>query len=367
MDYKNIFRERYGFNDELLKVYENTKKVRNSDKELYIKKLMSIEKSYGLCVALLLLYRQQVESGFVLADPIDTSNKEFIDIKDNKTNITFHIQWNPERELRKNHKLLIERGIINPVTNNASLVNIDEQGKACYLCPENIEIQNPAEIIYPIRLVDESFFLGANFAYLADNHFTLFNKTHRPQHYRKEIIAFLFDFLDRTNGCFRGIFNGLAGASIEQHEHMQVTTEKFPIEDILISPKEIKKQDDKIRISQPYYYTSLLLLESTEKKEIIKHADKFLTSWQALNPEQNTENIVAVKQGILYRLFLFPRDKNKLSGKGKTGAMASFETAGNIVLSDKTIERATFDNITLTSIQNMLAEIKPTDNLLVSI
>lgn len=359
MDYKNILSERFGFNDELLKEYEKAKKFKASDKEEFVKKLISIEGSYGLCAALLLLYRQQVESGFVLADPADTTNKEFYDIPDEKTGVNFHIQWNPDRELRKNHKLLINRGVVASAPDAGNLINKDEQEKACYLCPENIRIQNPAEIIYPVRLSDEEFFLGANFAYLANNHFTLFNKEHRPQLYRKEIIAFLLDFLDKTNGCFRGIFNGLAGASIEQHEHMQVTTEKFPVENIKVSSEAVILNNDKIRISQPHYYTSLLLLESPISGVIVKYADAFLTKWHELDPEYHTENLVAVKQHEHYRLFIFLRDKRKLAGAGKTGAMASFEVSGNIVLSDKAVERTTFDNISLTSIQNMLAGIKP--------
>ena len=363
MDYRNILSEHFGFNEELLEEYEKTKKFKASEKDEYVKKLVSIEKTYGLCAVLLLLYRQQVESGFVLADPADTTNKEFYNIQDDKTGVTFHIQWNPDRELRKSHKLLVKRGIIAPVSDTGNLINKDEQGKACYLCRENIRIQNPAEIIYPVRLSGEEFFLGANFAYLADNHFTLFNKEHRPQLYRKDIIAFLLDFLDKTRGCFRGIFNGLAGASIEHHEHMQVTTEKFPVEDIIVSPEAIIINNDKIRISQPYYYTSLLLLESTLSDVIMRYADTFLTQWHELNPEHHTENIVVVKHHERYRLFIFLRDKRKLTGAGKTGAMASFEASGDIVLSDIAVERTTFDNISLTSIQNMLTEIKPAANL----
>ena len=363
MDYRKILSERYGFDDVLLKEYEKTKKFTASAKDKLIKKLIAIERPYGLSAALLLLYRQQVESGFVLADPADTASKEFYDIRDDKTGVTFHIQWNPDRELRKNHKLLVERGIIAPAPDTGNLINKDKQGKACYLCPENIRIQNPAEIIYPVRLSGEEFFLGANFAYLTNNHFTLFNKEHRPQLYRKEIIAFLLDFLDKTNGCFRGIFNGLAGASIEHHEHMQVTTEKFPVEDIIVSPEAVILNDDKIRISQPCYYTSLLLLESTLSDVIVKYANAFLTKWHELNPVHHTENLVAVKHHGYYRLFIFPRDKRKLAGVGKTGAMASFEASGDIVLSDIAVERTTFDNISLTSIQNMLAGIKPTGRI----
>ncbi len=363
MDYRDILSARFGFDNKLLKEYEITRGFKAFEKDKLIEKLIVIEMSYGLSAALLLLYRQQVESGFVLADPADTSNKEFQNIQDDKTGVTFHVQWNPDREMRKNHKLLVERGIIAPAPDTGVLINKDKQGKACYLCPENIRVQNPGEIIFPVRLSDEEFFLGANFAYLANNHFTLFNKEHQPQLYRKEIIAFLLDFLDKTNGCFRGIFNGLAGASIEHHEHMQVTTEKFPVENINVSPETVILNNDKIRISMPYYYTNLLLLESYVSDVIIKHANKLLTIWHILDPEYHTENLVAAKDQGRYRLFIFPRDKRKLAGAGKTGAMASFEVSGNIVLSDSAVERATFDNISLTSIQDMLAGIKPAAKL----
>jgi len=78
-----------------------------------------------------------------------------------------------------------------------------------------------------------------------------------------------------------------------------------------------------------------------------------------INPEHHTENLLVVKHPERYRLFIFLRDKRKLAGTGKTGAMASFEVSGNIVLSDRAAERTTFDNISQTSIQEMLAGIKP--------
>jgi len=43
---------------------------------------------------------------------------------------------------------------------------------------------------------------------------------------------------------------------------MQISTEMFPIENIKVSPELIILNNNMIKISQPYYYTSLLPLES---------------------------------------------------------------------------------------------------------
>ncbi len=348
----------FGNDTTLFQLYEQLGTLRSDEKYKIHELLSFIDSSYGTCATMLLLYNQQESSGFILQAK-NGKPEEKILIEDHQTGIRFQVQWNPERELRKNHALLIGRGIIILVKDKKQLVHVDELGNACYLCAENIRLQNPAEIIFPISLLDETFYAGANFARLGNHHFTLFNKEHQPQHYRKKIIDLMFDFLDKTEACFRVIYNGLAGASIEQHEHMQATTDYFPIEKISISPKRVLKNNGKIKISQPFYYTSILLFESSSKEEISQHADLFIKWWHTEDPEQNTENLVAVKNKIGYRLFLFPRNRKLLAGKGKTSALASFEVSGNMVLSDESTERNTFDNISLAVIRQMLAEVDP--------
>lgn len=145
-----------------------------------LKDLGKLKKMSGLKYALLALYKQQVNSGFVLAEILRTiknAEKEFFDPD---TNIKFRFQWNPNRELRKNHALLIERGIVKNI-DKSELIN-----DGCYLCKANIDKQNPREILLEIEIAGEKLYAGANFAPITNNHFTIMNAVHCPQNYQKK-------------------------------------------------------------------------------------------------------------------------------------------------------------------------------------
>ena len=330
--------------------------------------LKTMKEDAGLAYALLALYRQQVNSGFVLADPLKSQTKKVKKFFDSDTGITFRLQWNPDRELRKRHDLLIERGVIAKNIDNAKLINKDKNGKACYLCKKNIDIQNPGEILLEIDLAGDKYYAGANFAYLTNNHFTIMSAEHRPQQYRKKVLEVMNDFIDKTNGHFRAIFNGLAGASIEEHEHLQATTEEFPIEQINIKDKDIIHKSDDLKVSKPMYYVPVWLVEGQYKDNVERIADRIISAWHKINEQKHTENIISVKSGSLFRTFIILRDKTKLAGDKavKKGAMAAFETGGNIVLSyepENNIrdvnERQTFNNSSLEKIKQLLKEISP--------
>lgn len=366
----------FGVSDEAKSLFEKIIKASTKERENILKDIDELRTDVGLSYALLALYRQQVNSGFVLADPLKTEGKKEKRFFDFNTDITFRLQWNPDRELRKNHPLLIERGVIAKNVDETKLINRDKNGKACYLCKTNIDEQFPGEILLEIDLADEQFYVGANFAYITNNHFTVMNAKHQDQQtqipsqkYRKEIPTILNDFIDNTGGHFRAIFNGLAGASIEEHEHLQVTTEKFPIEEIKIEDKDVVYKSNDIRVSQPQkYYVPVWIVEGWDKTKIEIATDRIIGAWHRLNEQNHTENIISAKSGYLYRTFVILRDRNKLPGNkaGKKGPMAAFETGGNIVLSYepkvniKDInEKQTFDNASPEKVKQLLKEISP--------
>ncbi|MHC4618803.1 MAG: DUF4922 domain-containing protein [Planctomycetota bacterium] len=338
------------------------------ERERMLRSLGALRKEAGLGYALLALYRQQVNSGFVLADPLSTRGKREKAFSDPATGITFRLQWNPDRELRKNHGLLIERNVIKAGADETKLVNRDENGKACYLCKANIDEQNPGEILLEVDLGGDKFYVGANFAYITNNHFTVMNAEHRPQQYRKEILRILNCFVDEADGRFRVIFNGLAGASILSHEHMQATTEEFPVEQIKIEDKDIIYRNNDMRVSHPFYYTPVWVIEGADSRAMETTADQIIQRWHTLNAKDHTENIIAVRSEGRYRTFILLRDRKKLAGNraGKKGAMAAFETGGNIILSyepaagtDDLNEKQTFERAGLETIRQLLREIAP--------
>jgi hypothetical protein len=183
--------------DELRKLFDDIALDTDKQKSEILGKLKQLIKKTGLAYALLALYRQQVNSGFVLADPLNSKSKQEKTFLDPQTGITFCVQWNPDRELRKNHDLLVDRGVIKDKIDESRLINKDETGKACYLCKHNIEIQFPKQILVDVTLANEKFYIGANPAYITNNHFTVINSLHRSQLYRHELPTIMNDFVDR--------------------------------------------------------------------------------------------------------------------------------------------------------------------------
>ncbi len=321
-------------------------------REKIINLFLRLKKTAGLDIGLLALYRQQVNCGFVLSDPL--KEKKIKEVFDNKTGIKFVLSFNPDRELRKNHKVLIERGIIAKDIDNSKLIN-KKNGIACYLCWRNILLQNPSEIIIKIKLNNEFFFLGANFAYITNNHFTIMNSKHIPQIYRKKILDIGLSLLDKTKGRFRIIYNGRAGASIKEHEHLQSTTEEFPIEKIDKGEKIMEIENT--RIYNPFYYLPLYIFESYNRDKLTDIIDRIISGWKKID-KNNTINLIFLRQNGQYSIFVFLRDQNKLISEGKTGALASFEVGGRMVFSTEQ-EKKIFDEGSILTINRLLKDISP--------
>jgi len=337
------------------------------NREFISNKLQLISETKSLSSALITLFRQQVQSGFVLTDPLCDKQKESKYYLDRQTGINFCLQWNPNRELRLNHDLLIERGVIDTDIDQELLINRDDNGKPCYLCSQNIYIQNPIEILFPIELTRIKYFCGANFAPITDNHFTIMSAEHKPQNYDSSLILSMIDFVEKTNGVFKAIYNGKAGASILSHLHLQGTTEKLPVEDMNISDHDMIFSDSETKVYKPDYYLPLFILESESIDSISNKSHLIIQNWRTLNPDFHTQNIIAIKQNKKFKVFVFLRDRRKLIGRGKNGDMGTFECSGLLVLSKgildssnhSTEERGLFENSNLDTIKNLLKEIAP--------
>ena len=340
-------------------------------KEQLMKNLQFLLEKYSLDLVLKIVYLQQLKTGFILSDPANYfKSKNQKSFYDTDTQIRFLIQWNPERALRKNHKILIERGIIKEHVDKDALINRDKKGKACYLCKKNIDLQNPKEIVLPLKLDEEPFYIGANFASISDNHFTVFHQQHRPQKYRKKIFSIMIDFLNKTTGEFRIIYNGLAGASIEAHEHFQTTSIRLPVESIKYNDQNIFYKHKDVQIIKPDYYLPLWIFEGKKESELICLLDHFIRYWHSSKSHEHTENVLGIKMDSLFRFFIFLREKSKLKSIEQTGALATFETSGLFVFSEflkrkvkGKSEKDFFSSLTLDIIKNMLKGIAPSDNL----
>jgi hypothetical protein len=334
-----------------------------AERALIQRELRQLTEQGSLAAALRALFRQQVNAGYVLFDPSDSTleEKRFFDPE---LGITLRLQWNPQRELRKHHHLLIERGVLVRTADPERLINRNAKGVGCYLCHHNIAQQNPSEIALPIPLAGEPYYLGANFAPIADNHFTVMSATHRPQRYHAGILRAGLDLVQRSAGEFRAMFNGLAGASIEEHEHLQATDAVFPIEGLQGGPQDVFVEEDGARLSAPKYYLPVWLIEGDDVEALVRLGDRAIGAWQRLAPQRHTENLIISRHGSRYRIFVLLRDRQRLIAPGRFGAMASFEAGGLIVLSQSPEhgvldERQLFDSADLTQMRGLLSAIKP--------
>lgn len=365
--YLNAIHASFAVADEDRAIFDRVIRSRSLDRLDILDDLAKLTQRCGLAYALMALYRQQVNCGFVLADPLKREGKERKRFFDERSGIEFHVLWQPDRELRKDHQLLIQRGVVAESADETRLINRDKDGKPCYLCRDNIGLQNPAEVLSPLELAGEQYFAGANFAYITNNHFTIMSAEHRPQLYRKKVLTALNDFVQQTDGQFRAIFNGLAGASILWHEHLQATSEKFPIEDIRIKKVDILYEDSQIRVSRPFYYVPLWIVEGISRTRVEDTIDRIIKDWHCLNTEHHTENVISAMTDKRFRIFILLRDVRKLAGTGKVGAMAAFECGGYIVLSYEPFhdeaheinEWVTFQTASLETVKRLLADVAP--------
>lgn len=312
----------------------------------------------GLETALRALFRQQVKTGYVLFDPIAPGLLSEKNLAASSTQITLKLQWNPQRELRLNHQLLLERGVIAGDIDQSKLINRNAAGLACYLCPHNIALQSPGETCLPLTLNSEPYILGANFAPITDNHFTVIPHTHRPQRYHRGILQAGFDLVDATDGAFRALFNGRAGASILEHEHLHASDAALPIESLDSATASTAHRKGTAIVSRPDYPLPLWLIEGSERADVIDLGHRLINAWQTLNPQRHSENLLMTLRGDRYRLFVIPRDLTRLTAPGRTSAMGCFEAAGLIVFS-RPSDRVLYDRANQDSVHNLMASLTP--------
>jgi hypothetical protein len=337
---------------------ERIRRLPSTDSPRLVSELLQLTREAGLAAALRALFRQQVEAGYVLFDPAEPTQLAEKSFPSHGHGPAFRLQWNPQRELRLNHALLIERGVIASNVDQNRLINRDTSGKGCYLCQHNIAIQSPAEVVLPLTLNGEAFILGSNFAPITDNHFTVIPGEHRPQHYHIGILQAGFELAAATGGSFRVLFNGRAGASILGHEHLHATNTRLPVEALTPDSGLHLYRRSGLTISQPDYPLPLWLIEGDAAAAVAAAGDRLITAWQRLNQQRHSENLLLTFEAGRYRLFIAPRDLSRLTAPGRTAAMGSFETAGLLVLSHKS-EKGLFDHTDAATMQQLLVTLTP--------
>jgi hypothetical protein len=300
----------------------------------------------GLAQKLVETWVAQERDGFLLTDPAAVEIL-VCEAVDQTCDVTYRFQWMPHREIRGNVAELEHRGILNPNRDKRKLFRDprDPQGQHCFLCAENIAECHPMEVLVPLRLADRDYFAGANFAWIASDHFTVMATEHVDQAYSRHVLEAMLDLHQQTAGRFRVLFNGPgAGASIPWHLHYQITTAPMPIERLQPGREEC-------------YPTAVQRFPVGG--DGLDHAHFAAMQWLDGDPQQRSLNILVTTVGAEPCIFIFPRDQRYSSAPGK-GLVGGFEVAGDFVLSSEH-EEETFHEATVKTARDILGQVRPPD------
>ncbi len=297
----------------------------------------------GLAAELQSTWEQQVSTGFILGDPYAPA--ETRTAFDETCGVEFRFRWLPHRELRTDTAELERRGILNPDYAAADLFRDprDTSGRHCFLCPANVAVCHPMEALVPITAGGKHWVAGANFAWLARDHFTLMTRRHEDQVYSRAVLDAMLEINAQTEGEFRVVFNGAgAGATIPWHLHLHMASEPMPIE--RLRPGREDHYPIPVRVFP--------MAETT-----VAQVDSHIAAWHALDRAHHRVNLLVASAKSGPSVFVVLRDARVTVASNK-GLMGGWEVAGDFAYSEPAM-RGEFEVATLDTVREALGQIRP--------
>ena len=289
-------------------------------------------------------WQAQVDDGFLLSDPY-AADIEVRTEADPVSGVPFRLRWLPHREIRFDVDELERRGILNPDRAGAALFGDprDPSGRHCFLCTANIKVVHPMEVLVPIELAGRDYVAGANFAWIGLNHYTVMAAEHIDQDFTPHVLDAMLDLHRSTGGTFRVLYNGAqAGATIPWHLHLQITTDRFPVEDLPAG-------------AEPEYPAVVHRFpgDGPGNEAALEHAER----WIALDPDHHRVNLLVAGPGDAPVIHVFLRD-SRLTHAPEKGLMGGFEICGDLVYSEPD-KRTQFETATAETVRRVIAAVKP--------
>ncbi len=288
-------------------------------------------------------WKKQLATGFILGDPSQPVESRIA--PDPITGVDFRFRWLPHRELRTDPAELERRGILHPDCFTADLYRDprEDSGRHCFLCPSNVAVCHPTEILVPIVAGHKQWLAGANFAWLASDHFTVITERHEDQIYSLSVLQAMLDIGEQTDGVFRVVFNGAgAGATIPWHLHLHISSDAMPVESLRPGAEE--------DYPTPVAVFSLATASVTE-------IDLHISDWIERDPEHHRVNLLVAMADKIPKVFVFLRDTRFTVATNK-GLMGGWEVAGDFAYSEPGM-RAEFETASLGTVTKALGQIRP--------
>jgi hypothetical protein len=288
-------------------------------------------------------WSEQARGGFLLSDPATTS-VDIRHIADPISGVEFRLRWLPHREIRANVAELERRGILSRDRDEGRLFGDprDPSGRYCFLCADNIREANPLETLIPMTLAGRDYFAGANFAWIADHHFTVMSAEHVDQDLTRTSLEAMLELQQLTGGEFRVLYNGAeAGATIPWHLHYQITSESLPVESLAVG----RERD----------YPAAM--QRFEGESAVDEADFAVKDWKTRDPYNNRVNVLVAGAKAAPIIHVFRRDV-RLSRAPAKGLIGGFEMCGDLVYSEPD-KRRVFEEASAPMVREVLEAVRP--------
>jgi hypothetical protein len=183
--------------------------------------------------------------------------------------------------------------------------------RKCFLCPEHLpDLQKG--ILYR-----DDFFLLCNPAPIFAQHLTFSSIHHIPQELEPS-LHILLDLAKDLHPDFTVFYNGpKSGASAPDHLHFQVSPWRaLPIERDAVDMRRRKRLYYKDHVSGSVlmnYGRTALVIESTEKHQLLKFLKNILEKWKKIldSSEEPKINLLCSYQEELWRVIILPRRKHR--------------------------------------------------------
>ncbi|AKS41128.1 DUF4922 domain-containing protein [Wenzhouxiangella marina] len=305
----------------------------------------------GLAAALMALYRQQLDCGFI-RDPLDEVRRFSFEGRAYAAD-HFRVQFNPARARRF--------GGVGPARPPEGVEVING---GCFLCRENIRWQSRGlEMGYALPKPLDRYVAWMNPFPLAPAHCILASHRHEPQHWHgqgKELVQLageLIDLVDQLPGWI-GFYNGVgAGASIPGHLHHHLMPRPggqaaFPMEQSFAAFGRDGWTSKVYPMAFMHWHGEVASLKTRLRP--------WLMAWHDRVEREATANIIVLNpgEGEPLQVVFVPRHPARSRAEGLGGMVGAFEALGEIICSSpEEFDRIERGEIDYSTIAGMLSQV----------
>ena len=225
------------------------------------------------------LYDLSIKNNYIQKTKVDKNILWYAEFPDNSVEISINLS-KPEKNNKDIKKLLTAK--------------TTSKYPQCLLCKENVGFAgnsgHPAREnlrIIPLNLAGERWYIQYSPYVYYDHHCIVFNDRHANMHIDHPTFEALFDFVDIFPSFFIGSNSDLpiVGGSILNHEHFQGGKHILPM-----LKSNVRKEYytiNGVKVSSLDWYNTVVLLEGSNKTDMVKVADKVLDVWKEYSDESN--------------------------------------------------------------------------------